>query len=68
MFLHDAIMEGITSGATEIRVEKLGQKFAELEQADAEGETGFQKEYGVRHLYSYSVAIRGFHIFMHGEY
>ncbi len=50
MFLHDAIMEGITSGATEVRVEKLGQKYAELEQTDAEGETGFQKEYGVRHL------------------
>ena len=50
VFLHDAIMEGITSGATEVRVEKLGQKYAELEQTDAEGETGFQKEYGVRHL------------------
>ncbi len=50
MFLHDVITEGITSEATKVRVEKLGQKYAELEQADAEGETGFQKEYGVRHL------------------
>ncbi len=57
MFLHDAIMEGITSGATEIRVEKLVQKYAELEQADAEGETGFQKEYGVRNFIQQIVSI-----------
>ncbi len=57
MFLHDAIMEGITSGATEIRVEKLVQKYAELEQADAEGETGFQKEYGVRNFIQRIVSI-----------
>lgn len=48
MFLHDAIMEGITSGSTEVNVEKLSQKYAELEKVDADGETGFQKEYGVR--------------------
>ena len=48
MYLHDAILEGVTSGATEVQVDRLGQKFAELEKVDAEGESGFLKEYSVR--------------------
>lgn len=47
MFLHDAILEGVTSGSTEVHVDKLNQKFVELEKVDADGESGFQKEYGV---------------------
>ena len=47
MFLHDAILEGVSSGTTEVKVEKLTEKFAELEQEDEDGETGFQKEYSV---------------------
>ena len=48
VFLHDAILEGVTSGTTEVKVEKLSQKFAELQMEDTEGESGFQKEYSVR--------------------
>ena len=47
VFLHDAILEGVTSGTTEVKVGKLTEKFAELEQEDEDGETGFQKEYSV---------------------
>ncbi len=47
MFLHDAIMEGITSGNTEVPVDRLGQRMTELEQTDSDGETGFQKEFNV---------------------
>ena len=50
VFLHDAILEGVTSGTTEVKVEKLSQKFEELEKEDEERETGFQKEYSVRYL------------------
>ena len=52
MFLHNAILEGVTSGTSEVKVQKLSQKFAELKEVDAEGETGFQKEYSVRTLSS----------------
>ncbi len=48
MFLHDAILEGITSGNTEVPVDRLAQRMNELEQADTDGETGFQKEFNVR--------------------
>ena len=47
MFLHDAILEGVTSGTTEVKVQKLSQKFEELEKEYEEGESGFQKEYSV---------------------
>ena len=53
MFLHDAIPEGVTSGTTEVKVEKLSQKFEELEKEDEEGESGFQKEYSVSTLLYY---------------
>ena len=47
MFLHDAILEGITSGDTEVSVDHLTKRMAELEKTDANGETGYQKEFNV---------------------
>ena len=47
MFIHDAILEGITSGNTEISVDRLGQRMSELESADSDGETGYRKEFNV---------------------
>lgn len=47
VFLHDAIQEGITSGNTEIPVDRLAQRMNELEQTDSDGETGYQKEFNV---------------------
>ena len=48
VFLHDAILEGITSGDTEVSVDQLSKRMAELEKTDANGETGYQKEFNVR--------------------
>ena len=48
MFLHDAILEGVTSGNTEVSAERLPQRMSELEEVDSDGETGYQKEFNVR--------------------
>ena len=50
VFLHDAILEGVTSGTTEVKVEKQAEKCRELKKEDEEGESGFQKEYSVSTL------------------
>ena len=47
VFLHDAVLEGIASGNTEVAVDKLTQRMTELEKEDADGETGFVKEFDV---------------------
>ena len=47
VFLHDAILEGYTSGDTEIMVDKLGKRMTELEAEDDEGISGFRKEFEV---------------------
>ena len=47
MFLHDAILEGYTSGDTEIVVAKLAKRMTELEAVDDEGISGFRKEFEV---------------------
>ena len=47
MFLHDAILEGYTSGDTEIVVGKLAKRMTELEALDDEGISGFRKEFEV---------------------
>ena len=44
VFLHDAILEGYTSGDTEIVVGKLAKRMTELEALDDEG---FRKEFEV---------------------
>jgi len=48
VFLHDAILEGVTSGNTEVSAERLAQRMSELEEVDSDGETGYQKEFNVR--------------------
>ena len=50
VFLHDAILEGASSGRTEIEVDQLNQKMKELEKVDEEDESGFKKEFNVRKL------------------
>ena len=57
MFLHDAILEGITSGDTEVSVDQLSKRMAELENTDANGETGYQKEFNVRTSVCLSVCL-----------
>ena len=47
MFLHDAILEGISSGNTEVPVDLLAQRMKELDEVDAEGENGYSKEFSV---------------------
>jgi hypothetical protein len=47
VFLHDAILEGYTSGDTEIVVGKLTKRMTELEALDDEGISGFRKEFEV---------------------
>ena len=48
VFLHDAILEGITTGGTEIPVNNLACHMKELETPDVvDGETGYQKEFSV---------------------
>ena len=48
MFIHDTVLEGITSGNTEITVDRLSQRMSELEGVGSDGETGYQKEFNVR--------------------
>ena len=50
MFLHDAILEGYTSGDTEIVVGKLAKRMTELEAVDDEGISGFRKEFEVSYI------------------
>ena len=47
IFLHDAVLEGIMSGVTEVAVDHLSSRMEELQQADQDGETGYQKEFSV---------------------
>jgi hypothetical protein len=47
VFLHDAILEGYTSGDTEIVVGKLTKRMTELEALDDEGISRFRKEFEV---------------------
>ena len=53
VFLHDAILEGYTSGDTEIVVGKLGKRMTELEAVDDEGISGFRKEFEVNNNIMY---------------
>ena len=47
MFLHDAILEGITSGWTDFTAEQLPERMAELEEENVEGESGYHTEFNV---------------------
>ena len=47
VFLHDAILEEANSGNTEMTVEKLSQRMAELEKVDEDEESGYKKEFQV---------------------
>ncbi len=50
IFLHDAILEGVQSGKTEVAVEALSKHMKELEKVDHEDESGYKKEFQVRGL------------------
>ena len=64
VFLHDAILEGYTSGDTEKVVGKLAKRMIELEAVDDEGICGFRKEievnntYIIMYVYSYLMHLR----------
>ena len=60
VFLHDAILEGYTSGDTEIVVGKLTKRMTELEAVDDEGISGFRKEFEVNNTYNYYLCIHLF--------
>lgn len=47
MFLHDALLEVITTGWTDIGVEQLADRMAELEEEDDQGITGYSNEFNV---------------------
>lgn len=47
IFLYDAILEGMTSGGTEIPVDGFTNRMKELDQMDRDGETGYQNEFNV---------------------
>lgn len=47
MFLHDALLEVITTGWTDIGVEQLADRMAELEEEDDQGMTGYANEFNV---------------------
>ena len=50
IFLYDAVLEGTTSGGTEIPVEGLASRMKELELLNQEGENGYLVEFNVRML------------------
>ena len=45
IFLHEAILAGVTSDSTLIPMDQLAQRMAELEE---DGEAGYQEEFDVR--------------------
>ena len=47
MFLHDALLEGLSSLETEIKAEHLGKHLEVMEAIDHEGESGYSKEFNV---------------------
>ena len=51
VFLHDALLEVITTGWTDISIEQLFDRMTELEEEDDQGETGYSNEFNVM-LYS----------------
>ena len=51
VFLHMAILDGITSVGTDIPVDKLEKKIAELSEKAEEGDSGFAVEFNVSPTY-----------------
>lgn len=49
MFIYDAILEGVSDGWTDIPVDQLAARMAELDEEDSDGETGYHNEFLVRH-------------------
>ena len=47
VFLHDALLEVITTGWTDISIEQLLDRMTELEEEDDQGETGYSNEFNV---------------------
>ena len=52
MFLHDAILEGVTTGWTDIPVDQLAERMGELDEVDSEGESGYQTEFNVSRAFA----------------
>ena len=48
MFIHDALVEILNTGKTDISIEQLEARMTELEVEDDEGETGYSHEFAVR--------------------
>ena len=48
VFLHQAILDGITSVWTDIPVDQLSKRMAELSEENEEGDSGFTVEFNVR--------------------
>ena len=51
IFLHDAILEGVTTGWTDIPVDQLAERMGELDEVDFERESGYQTEFNVSVYY-----------------
>ena len=47
LFLHDALFEVVTTGWTDIGIEQLGDRMAELEEENDQGESGYSNEFNV---------------------
>lgn len=52
MFIHDALVEILNTGKTDIGIEQLEARMAELDVEDDEGETGYSYEFAVRNTIS----------------
>ena len=48
IFLHHAILDGITSVWTDIPVDQLAKRISELSEENEEGDSGFEVEFNVR--------------------
>ena len=52
IFAHDALVEILNTGKTDINIEQLEDRMAELEVENEEGETGYHHEFQVSHYTS----------------
>ena len=48
IFIYDAMLEVLTTGWSDIAVDQLADRMAELEEEDDEGESGYLTEFNVK--------------------